>query len=179
MNKQCFWMEGFGICFGSDNSNINWSEMRVANAWKWVQKDSVELAVFAAELVIDIFERKYPNNKRPRKALKAAKAWLKNPNAITASVAYTAQSFAYATNAICGNNPNACYAANAAYAAASAAYSAHITKTDPNLDYVSDASGDAAFAVIVASKAINATTLNKCKRFVLDRIKATDKARSA
>ena len=41
----------------------------------------VSYAVYAAEQVIDIYEKKCPNDKRPRKAIEAAKACIKNPSA--------------------------------------------------------------------------------------------------
>ena len=41
----------------------------------------VSYAVYAAEQVIDIYEKKYPDDKRPRKAIEAAKACIKNPSA--------------------------------------------------------------------------------------------------
>ena len=53
-----------------------WSDMRVIKAYHWIKEDSVELAIFSAELVIDIFEKKYPGDDRPRKAIEAAKAYL-------------------------------------------------------------------------------------------------------
>ena len=56
-----------------------WSEMRIVKAWHWKKEDSVELAIFAAEEVLHIFEKKYPNDKRPREAIEAAKAYLKDP----------------------------------------------------------------------------------------------------
>ena len=62
-----------------------WSEMRIVKAYKWTEQDSVRLAVFAAELVIDIYEKKYPNDKRPREAIEAAKNWVKHPNAANAA----------------------------------------------------------------------------------------------
>lgn len=55
-----------------------WQEMRVVEWHKWTKKDSVFLAIFASELVLDNFEKKYPNDKRPRKAIEAAKKVLKN-----------------------------------------------------------------------------------------------------
>ncbi|MCJ7563700.1 MAG: hypothetical protein MUP52_03810, partial [Candidatus Aminicenantes bacterium] len=57
-----------------------WSEMRIVRAWKWMKADSVSLAIYAAELVIGIFEKRYPDDKRPRLAIEAAKAWLKDPS---------------------------------------------------------------------------------------------------
>jgi len=61
-------------------------------------------AIFAAEQVIDIYEKRYPDNKTPRAAIEAAKAVLENDNEETRKTAYAA---AYAA-----------YAATAAYAAA-------------------------------------------------------------
>ena len=56
-----------------------WSDMCIIKAWKWQKKDSVELAIYAAELVVDIFEKKYPKDKRPRLAIEMAKTYIKNP----------------------------------------------------------------------------------------------------
>ena len=91
------------------------------NHWDWANwlivckmryKEYVSYAVFAAEQVLPIYEKKYPDNKRPRKAIEAAKKCIKNPsrkNKVAASVAAAA---AYAA---------AYVAANAAAAAANAA----------------------------------------------------------
>lgn len=38
-----------------------WTDMRVVKAWKWQKKDSVALAIYAAELCIENFEKYYPN----------------------------------------------------------------------------------------------------------------------
>jgi len=57
-----------------------WSEMKIRRAWKWKKRDSVALAIFAAEQVIDLFEKEYPKDKRPREAIEAARKWLKNPS---------------------------------------------------------------------------------------------------
>ena len=46
----------------------NWLIVRLLN-----RKDKIRYAVFAAEQVIKIYEKKYPNDKRPRKAIEAAK----------------------------------------------------------------------------------------------------------
>jgi len=67
-----------------------WTEMRVAKAWEWKKEDSVALAVYAASLVLHNFEDVYPDDKRPRQAIGAAKTWLKNPtekNMLTAESA--------------------------------------------------------------------------------------------
>lgn len=51
-----------------------WREMRVTKAWIWTKKDSEALAVYAVSLVIDIYEKEYPDDKRPRRAIQAAAA---------------------------------------------------------------------------------------------------------
>ncbi len=71
----------------------NWLICRIMN-----KKQAVQYAIFAAEQVIDIYEGKYPNDKRPRNAIEAAKAYLKNPSKKTkayAAAAYAAADAAY------------------------------------------------------------------------------------
>ncbi len=50
-----------------------WSEMRIVKAYHWKKQDSVALSIFAAELCIKNYEKKYPNDARPRNAIEAAK----------------------------------------------------------------------------------------------------------
>ena len=56
-----------------------YSKMRIVRAYKWQKKDSVELAIYAARLVLKYFEKKYPKDKQPRKAIEAAEKYVKNP----------------------------------------------------------------------------------------------------
>ena len=99
------------------------------NHWSWANWTIVRLmtynqyvryAVFAAEQVIEIFEKQYPNDKRPRNAIDAAKKCIENPSpenkAAAAAAAAAAYAYAYAAYAA------AYAAAAAAYAAAAAAY---------------------------------------------------------
>ena len=67
-----------------------WSKMRVIKAWKWENKDSVALSIYAASLVLKNFEDKYPDDKRPRQAIEAARRWLKNPTEKNRSAARSA-----------------------------------------------------------------------------------------
>ena len=56
----------------------------------------VGLAITFAERVLPNFEKKFPNNARPRKAIRAAKTWLKRKtkkNREAASAAYTTRAF--------------------------------------------------------------------------------------
>ena len=87
-------------------------KMRVLRTWPWTQEASVRLAVYAAELVVKNFERKYPDDNRPRAAIAAATAWLADPTAANARAAYSAAASAYSA------------ASAADRAAASAAYRA-------------------------------------------------------
>jgi len=47
-------------------------EMRVVRFAKWTKKDSISLAIFSAELVLDRYEDEYPYDMRPRQAIEAA-----------------------------------------------------------------------------------------------------------
>ena len=67
-----------------------WSEMRVVKAWEWTKEDSVTFSIFASEQVLINYEKVYPNDKRPREAIEAAKKWLKNPTDANASAARSA-----------------------------------------------------------------------------------------
>ncbi len=96
----------------------NWLICRIMN-----KKQAVQYAIFAAEQVIDIYEGKYPD-KRPRNAIEAAKAYLKNPSKKTK--AYANAAYAAATDAYAYATAAYAYAADAdaAVAAAFAAYAA-------------------------------------------------------
>jgi len=54
-----------------------WQEMRIIKKWIWKKEDSVRLAIFSANLVLNNFEKEFPNDKRPRQAIKAARFYLK------------------------------------------------------------------------------------------------------
>jgi hypothetical protein len=57
--------------------NINWANWLVVRLMTHKQK--IQYAIYAAEQVIEIYEKKYPDDNRPRKAIEAAKAYLKSP----------------------------------------------------------------------------------------------------
>jgi len=87
------------------------------------KNQSVQYAIFAAEQVIDIYEGKYPNDKRPRNAIEAAKVYLENPSKKTKAYANSASYAAYAAYADHAAS-SAGYAGYASYATAAAAYAA-------------------------------------------------------
>ena len=87
-------------------------------------KQYVPYAVFAAEQVIDLFEKKYPDDKRPREAIEAANACIKNPSAKNkkaADVAAGAARAAEAAGAAAGAARAAAWAAAGAAGAAAGA----------------------------------------------------------
>ena len=92
----------------------NWLIVRVMD-----YKQYVSYAVFAAEQVLDIYEKKYPTDKRPRLAIEAAKKCIEDPSEENKQAARIARN-AYAAAADAG----AAAAAAAAYAYAAAAYNA-------------------------------------------------------
>ena len=119
-----------GMLFEKDRFDwINWGIVRLMN-----KRQKVMYAIFAAEQVIKIYEKKHPKDRRPREAIEAAKAYLKNPCKKTsvaaadaaAGAAYTAASAAYtaaytaADAAAAADADVAAYAADAAYTAADA-----------------------------------------------------------
>ena len=102
----------------------NWLICRIMN-----KNQSVQYAIFAAEQVIDIYEGKYPDDKRPRNAIEAAKAYLQNPSKKTKDYACAAYAAAYTAAYTTYAAYAAAYAASAtaATAAAAAAYAAAYT----------------------------------------------------
>ena len=89
---------------------------------------AVLLAVTCAEHVLEIFEKKYPGDKRPRLAIDSVKNWLANPTEENRKACRIA---AYAADTSA--------AAYAAYAAAAAAYAAAADAAS----YAADAAADA------------------------------------
>ena len=80
------------------------------------QAEAVEYAIIQAESVLHIFEKEFPDDKRPRQAIEAARKWWREPSEAN-QLAANAAAYA-AANA-------AAYAANAAAYAASAAADAY------------------------------------------------------
>ncbi len=99
-----------------------WSEMRLVKTYKWTKKDSVSLAIFAAELVLKNFEEKFPDDKRPRQAIEAAKKVLRSDTAKNRSAAESAESAA--RSAAWSAESAVRSARSAAWSARSAAWSA-------------------------------------------------------
>ena len=77
----------------------------------WTRQQIVLTACACAETVLDIFEKKYPNDKRPRVAIETARRWCSGVASIEEVRDASASAYAAAADA-------------AAYAAAYAAYAA-------------------------------------------------------
>ena len=92
----------------------NWLIVRIMN-----YKQYVSYAVYAAEQVIDIYEKKYSNDKRPREAIEAAKKCISNPTEDNKRAAGTAAEAAWAAARAARAAARA--AAEAAWAAAGTA----------------------------------------------------------
>lgn len=76
---------------------INWGICRLFN-----KRQKIKYAIYAAKQVIDIYEKKYLNDDRPRKAIKAAEKYLNRQsikNAAIAAVASVAVADAAAASA--------------------------------------------------------------------------------
>ena len=120
---------------------LNWANWLLSRMF--TKKQCVQYAVFAAEQVIDIFEKKYSKDKRPRNAIEAAKKYLKNP--LKENAAYAAYAAYAAGAASAADAAYAAYAADAADAAgaASAAGAAYAASAA----YAADAAGAAYGAI--------------------------------
>jgi len=118
-------------------SDANWLITKLFD-----KMQSVKYAVFAAEQVLNIYEKKYPKDDRPGLAIETAKKYLENPNAKTA---YAARAYAEATAA----------AAYVAYAAAADATYAAADATAAAA-YAAAAADDAAYAADAAAYAARA-----------------------
>ena len=57
---------------------LDWANWLIVRLMDYKQR--IQYAVFAAEQVIELYEKEYPDDKRPREAIEAAKKCIKNPS---------------------------------------------------------------------------------------------------
>jgi hypothetical protein len=136
-----------------DTDKSAWSDMLTVSRRKWTKEMSVELAIYAAEIVLSIYEKEYPDDKRPRNAIEAAKAYLRKPSAAAGDAAWAA-----AGDAAGAAGAAARAAGDAAWAAARAAWAA------------ARAAGDAAGAAGAAAGAAGAASSAAAGDAVLKKI---------
>jgi hypothetical protein len=141
-----------------DGDKSAWSDMMVVKRCAWTKEMSVELAIYAAELVLPIFEKQYPDDKRPAEAIAAAKKWLADPSEENRMATYAAARSAFAAACAAYDAANAADCASAYDAARSANAAACAASYDSAR---SAYAADAAYAASAAS----AATLKKidCK----------------
>jgi hypothetical protein len=94
-------------------------------------EEKISLAIQCAEKVLFIFEEKYPNDKRPRKAIEAAKKYLEDPTEENKAAASDAAKAIYPAAFDATDDASAVYAAYTAANAASTIYyaAAHASYT--------------------------------------------------
>ncbi len=161
--------------------------MRVVKKWKWEKEGSIKLAIYAASLVLHIYEKEHPNDKIPRKAIQAAKACLKNPcNSTSNAATYAAYATAYADNAAAYADNATAYAAYAAayaakaaaYAAKATAYAAYATANAAKATaYAAKATAYAAYAAAYAANTANCKTIKtKCQKWIIRHLAKKEKS---
>ena len=107
-----------------------WLCERMAGKPDWPTRQALVLVACAcAETVLEIFEKKYPKDGRPRKAIETARAWAQGSATIhkvrsAAAAAYAASAAAYADDDAASAAASDDDAASAASAAAASAASA-------------------------------------------------------
>ena len=75
-------------------NRFNWANFLIVRLMN--RKQKIQYAIFASESVIDIYEKKYPGDNRPRNAIEAAKKVLKNDTKKNRAAAYDAAAAAAA-----------------------------------------------------------------------------------
>jgi hypothetical protein len=126
----------------------NWLIVRLMS-----KKQKVMYAIFAAEQVIEIYEKNYPEDNRPRKAIEAAKEYLKSPNKKTKAAAAVAYAAAYAADVAAAYAADVAAAAAADVAAAAAAVAAAVAYAAAVAAYAAAVAAVAAAAVAAAADA--------------------------
>jgi len=128
-----------------------WLAGRMANEKGWWTRQQVVLAACAcAESVLYIFEGRYPEDKRPRKAIETARLWAEGKATLeeVKNAAASADAAAYASAAASADAAASAYASAdadaAAYASAAAAY-ASAAAAYASAAAAAAASADAAF----------------------------------
>jgi hypothetical protein len=142
-----------------NEDHFDWSKWVISRALNFNNK--IKYAIFSAESVLDIFEKEYPDDSRPRIAIEAAKNYLKLKTKDAADAAsYAAYAASYAAYAAADAAADA--ASYAAYAAAYAAYAAHAASNSAN-----SASNSANSAVYAAANAAYASDADKLKTKII------------
>jgi hypothetical protein len=136
-----------------ENNNYRYANWFITRILK--KLELVKYAVFAAEQVLYLYENKYPDDDRPRKAIEAAKKYINDPSSENASSAASTSASAAASSAS-ASSAAAAYA-SAVYASASAAASSASAAAEASSAAASSASAaaEAASNAELKTKIIN------------------------
>jgi hypothetical protein len=154
------WANGNGITTLADAFDKcergDWMIWMLWHAGKLTKEQNVRIAIACAEHVLYIFEKKYPDNKRPRKAIEATKAWLKSLSEEKAIASVRAKRASYAADSAAYIAYTATLVTSraraATYAADSAAYAADAARSAIRSAY------DATYAAVYADAAYAIST---------------------
>ena len=147
-----------GKCDKEDDKQC-WTEMRIVEAYEWTKQDSVKLSIFAAELSLKNFEKVFPDDKRPREAIEAAKKWLEKPTKANESAARSAAWSAWSA----AWSAWSAWSAESAWSAWSAAWSAW------SAAWSAESAESAARSAESAARSA-AKILDQCEEFILEEI---------
>jgi len=135
--------------------NFSWASWTICKLLS--TENRIKYAVYAAKQILHIYEKQYPNDDRPRKAINAAENYLNNPCEENRIAAGYAANVAYATaNAAAVTTAAVTAAAYAAYATAYAA--AYATAYAADAAAYANAYANAAAAAYAAAYATYAAT---------------------
>jgi len=129
----------------------NWLIVRAMN-----RKQYLNYAIFAAEQVIHIWEKRYPEDSRPRQAINAAKAALENDTEENKKLAYSATLFTLteaATSATSAAESAASYAARHTAYVAFATSAEAAAESATSAAFAADSASYAAYAAYASSAA--------------------------
>jgi hypothetical protein len=109
-----------------DDNKEAWQKMRIAKSYKWTNKDSVMFSIYAARLVLNNFEKEFPDDKRPREAIEAAERYASRPTTKNRNAAESAAEAAWSAAWSAQSAGSAAWSAagSAAWSAESAAEAA-------------------------------------------------------
>jgi hypothetical protein len=149
----------------------NWLIVRKMN-----RRQLVRYAVYAAEQVIDNYEKEYPDDDRPRKAIQAAKRYIKNPTAQNKLAARSAAADAWSSARSAESAESAARSAesaawSAARSAASAAWSAAWSAESAGRAVARSVAWSAESAAISIAWSAESTELKKVLRYGVKLIK--------
>jgi hypothetical protein len=130
----------------------------------WQSEEAVEktiwvkIAVYAAKQALPFFEKQYPKDKRPWKAIEAAERWIKNPTEENRKIAFTSADASVYVSASAAAHASAAESASASAAADASAYAYAAVYADA--DAAEDAAEDAAAAASAAAYAAAAAAID-------------------